>query len=175
MKYLPFLLFILILVGAGCLLPPSNNDTSSLEEMSEDTAMEDAYLDDIQLATPEDFINNDTIIIYDDIVLSQIESASGFITVDNLVPGEIMPEPLLIEGQANVFENNVQYRVSDQAGQLIYTGFTTANSIDVGEFGSYEIELDMSNEPSGSYLIEVYSESAQDGTEINMVSFWMVK
>lgn len=174
MKYLPLLMFILIIAGAGCLLPPTSSDTSDDVLNGAELNLEEDY-EEAQLATPEDFVANETNIIYEDEILMQIESSSGFITVDNLTPGQVMPEPLLIQGQAMVFENTLNYRVSDQAGQLVYTGFTTANAIDVGEFGPYEIELDMSNEPSGSYFIEVYSESAKDGTEINMVAFWLVK
>jgi hypothetical protein len=171
MKYLSILLSFVILAGAGCLLPPISNSS----QQTVDTEV-DPYLEGIELASPENFVADGVEIIYDQNgEILALSSDGGNITVTNLVPGEMIEDNFVILGEARVFENSLNYRVSNQAGQLVYTGFTTADSPDVGQFGSYEIVLDMSQEQSGSYLIEVYSDSAMDGSEINMVAFYMIR
>lgn len=97
-------------------------------------------------------------------------------------PGEddtLTALPLRIAGYARVFEHTVQYRISTvREGippQLVGTGFTTAQSADVGRFGRFRIEWypargDLTSLDADRLLVEVFSEDARDGTEINLVA-----
>lgn len=78
--------------------------------------------------------------------------------------------PIVIEGEARVFENSVSYRLLDSKGGIIAEGFTTANSPDIGQFGPFRAELVYQAENDGAGTIEVFWYSAKDGTPADVVT-----
>lgn len=83
---------------------------------------------------------------------------------------EILSLPILITGEARVFENQLQYRLMECDGNVLRNGIVTAESLDMGMFGPFEVVVDILSDPHGEYgCIEVFSASPKDGSEINLV------
>lgn len=99
---------------------------------------------------------------------------NGNITVSSPQEGDyVNANGFTITGTARTFENNVAYRVKDLAtNQVIAQGFTTATG-EMGKFSPYTINVKPKQASGVQYptraLIEVYENSAKDGTEINKV------
>ena len=74
-----------------------------------------------------------------------------------------------IEGTANVFEANVSWRILDENGKEIASGFTTA-SCGTGCRGDFRIEAEFSVGHDQDGTIEVLEYSAENGEPINVVS-----
>lgn len=84
--------------------------------------------------------------------------------------GETVHLPLIITGQARVFENSVSYRITDGSGKTLNSGFTMADSPDMGKFGPYTITIQsLDGFTEGKMTIEVFQNSAKDGSEIDKV------
>ncbi|MDP2629709.1 MAG: Gmad2 immunoglobulin-like domain-containing protein, partial [Candidatus Harrisonbacteria bacterium] len=85
-------------------------------------------------------------------------------------PGDTVTSPVVILGEARVFENAFSYRVKDIDGNVLADAFSTANSPDIGQFGHFSVSLpyDAPTPPVGR--VEVFTHSAQDGSEIELVS-----
>ncbi len=76
-----------------------------------------------------------------------------------------------VKGQARVFENVVLVKIKDGESADIWLATSTlAASPDIGQFGGFEIKIDVSPF-SGWATLEVFSDSPKDGSVINLVSF----
>lgn len=99
--------------------------------------------------------------------------AGGSTSTPNIVvysprPGDTVGQPLVILGKARVFENAFNYRVKDGQGNQLAAGFNTAAAPDIGQFGAFNVAVDYPY--SGlEIFVEVYTHSAKDGTEIDLV------
>ncbi len=98
-----------------------------------------------------------------------VVSESGNILVTRPQPGAKISSPVLIRGEARVFENTFNMRLVDTDGNVIAEKFATADAPDVGEFGSFGELLVFDEVDTDEGFVEVYSESAEDGSEINLV------
>lgn len=77
--------------------------------------------------------------------------------------------PIVIEGEARVFENTVSYRLINSNGDIIAEGFSTADALDIGQFGPFRGELVYQSETDGAGTLEVFWYSAKDGTPADVV------
>lgn len=76
-----------------------------------------------------------------------------------------------VRGQARVFENVVLVRIKEEkSGDIWLSTSTLAASPDIGQFGDFEIKMDVSPH-NGWAMLEVFSNSPKDGSVINLVSF----
>ncbi len=91
------------------------------------------------------------------------------IHVANIQQGDAVSFPLVISGQARVFENVVEYRVVDDTGSVLADGFVLADSPDVGMFGSFTETIYFDAPQTSSGALEVFSSSPADGSPENMV------
>lgn len=82
--------------------------------------------------------------------------------------------PLVIEGEARVFENTVHFRLLDESGSEIAKGFATADARDVGQFGAFRGELNFVSETDQAGTLEIFQISAEDGSEIDKLSIPVV-
>ncbi|MDP3995289.1 MAG: Gmad2 immunoglobulin-like domain-containing protein [bacterium] len=97
-------------------------------------------------------------------------SESGNISVTQPQPYTWIASPLLVKGEARVFEGTVQFRLKDADGNIITEKFGTAAAEEIGAFGSFG-ELLVFDEPNTEEgVLEVYSESAADGSVQDLVS-----
>ncbi|MEK9186036.1 MAG: Gmad2 immunoglobulin-like domain-containing protein [Patescibacteria group bacterium] len=97
-------------------------------------------------------------------------SESGNIKVYAPLPNDKIGLPLVIRGEARVFENNFNYRLRDFDGDILYESFDTANAPDIGQFGPFEVSVNYPKPEGSNGTVEVLSYSAKDGSEINKVS-----
>ncbi len=96
--------------------------------------------------------------------------ASVNIIVTSPLEGQLVGKSFKITGEARVFENTVRYRVSGENDAVLIDTYTTANSLDIGQFGPFEITVDASAVSGKEGVIEVFQDSAQDGSEIDKVT-----
>lgn len=88
--------------------------------------------------------------------------------------GEKVGTTFMIIGEARVFENQFSYRVRDEDGTILDSGNDYANAPDVGQFGSFGISISNLKPKGTKGTVEVYSASAKDGSEINLVKVSVV-
>ncbi|MHB0916082.1 MAG: Gmad2 immunoglobulin-like domain-containing protein [Thermoleophilia bacterium] len=84
--------------------------------------------------------------------------------------GAQVTSPLVISGEARVFEGTVNFRILDDTGSVIAEGFTTAASEEMGEFGPYAISADFTPPATAFGKLEVFNYSARDGSVENLVT-----
>lgn len=77
--------------------------------------------------------------------------------------------PVIIKGEARVFESTVNYRIQESDEKVLLEGFTMAESPDVGEYGAFEIFANYPEPEGAQGTIEVFTYSAKDGAEIDKV------
>lgn len=94
------------------------------------------------------------------------------ITMESPKAGDHLGLPFSISGQARTFENNVSIRVKDNQDNVIFEGFTTAQSPDIGLFGPYKKDITYLYQKPASQdvFVEAFEYSAKDGSVINLVS-----
>lgn len=93
----------------------------------------------------------------------------ALISVTSPCSGQVVASPVTITGDANVFEANVSFRILDENGTAIATGFTTAEC-GTGCWGAYrdEVKFKIDHEQPGT--VEVFESSAKDGSDVNKIS-----
>jgi len=84
--------------------------------------------------------------------------------------GDELTSPFKITGQARVFENQFNYRLKDKDGNVLTEGAGYANAPDMGQFGNFDIDVNYTNPSDTAGNLEVFDNSAKDGSEIDMVS-----
>jgi len=87
--------------------------------------------------------------------------------------GETSHDRVLIWGVARAFEATVQVRVRDSAGETLAGTYLTATA-GGPEWGIFGAVLPTPSEP-GAFTVDAYELSAEDGSEINLVSRQMVR
>jgi hypothetical protein len=99
-----------------------------------------------------------------------VVSESGNIKVTEPYSGQQAISPLVVKGEARVFENAFSMRLKDSSGNVIVSKDATAQAPESGEFGSFSELLLFEGKTEGYGVLEVYSNSAKDGSEQDMVS-----
>lgn len=92
------------------------------------------------------------------------------IIVTSPKPNEEIGLPVVIKGEARVFESAFSYRIRDENGSVLTEGHDTARAEDTGQFGPFEVIVTYPKPKGDKGTIEVFSGSAKDGSEINKVS-----
>lgn len=87
------------------------------------------------------------------------------ITITGVVPAN----PVVVEGLARTFENNVVVRLRDAQGTLIHETFTTSAG-EMGQHNPYRAEVFVTRDPGGQVTVEVLEYSARDGAERSLTS-----
>ncbi len=85
-------------------------------------------------------------------------------------PEATVTSPLLVGGFARTFENSYVWRVKDSMGTERASGFGTAAATEVGTFGPFQFEVYLPTLPEKNFTLDVFSLSAADGSEQNLVS-----
>jgi Immunoglobulin-like domain of bacterial spore germination len=91
------------------------------------------------------------------------------IDLQSPVRGATVTSPVRIAGTADVFEATVNYRILGAGEQLLAEGFTTA-ACGSGCRGRFSVQVPFTVEREQPGLIQVYDQSAKDGSEENLVS-----
>lgn len=156
---LAIMVFVLIaLVASLALKEPSG----SVSTPTNDTAT-DQVVDDTD--TPG---TDDEVPAGDDTVTTSADP--GNMVVYEPDANDEVGVPLLITGRARVFENQFAYRLTDADGTVLVVGTATAAAPDVGQFGEFSISASYAKPATPTGVLEVFENSAKDGTEINKVT-----
>ncbi len=92
------------------------------------------------------------------------------IVVTSPLENDTVPSTSLkVSGQARVFENVVQIRLKEKSGKLLAQTIVEAKSPDVGQFGPFEKTLTYAKPTDKQGVLEVFTLSAKDGSEIDKV------
>lgn len=87
---------------------------------------------------------------------------------DNLV--RVYDRKIVIAGKAkNIFENNLNFRITDTSGSERSNGFIVVDSPDLGVEGPFYREVTLSSNEVDGWELSVFQKSAKDGSEIDMV------
>lgn len=98
-----------------------------------------------------------------------ITSASGAITVTSPLSGSTVTSGFKITGKAQVFEGQVNYRITLDNGVVAIKGTTQVQG-DSTVMAPFSVTINYSDISNQKGKLEVYSVSAKDGSEINMVT-----
>jgi len=92
-----------------------------------------------------------------------LTSAKGSITVKTPAANARLSSPFTLSGDASVFEATVQWRLTDTAGRVLGSGFTTASQ-GAPARGTYSVTVSyVAVAPDTIAFAEVFSLSAKDG------------
>ncbi len=96
-------------------------------------------------------------------------TTSANIRVSSPQPNATVPTgEFKLAGTARAFENSISYRVRDTEGNAIAGGNIVATG-DMGNFNPYETKIRIRASYTGKAVLEVYQNSAKDGSEIDLV------
>lgn len=84
-------------------------------------------------------------------------------------PNDEVGLPLVIKGEARVFESTFNYRIKDGDGSIIHESFGMAAAPDMGQYGPFELSVNYPKPKAATGTVEVFEYSAKDGSEINKV------
>ena len=77
------------------------------------------------------------------------DDVRAYIMVEQPAPEAQTTNPLVISGEANTFEATVRYAVTNDNGDLLIEGFTTAAIYNFGTWGAFEVTIDAADFPAG--------------------------
>ncbi len=89
-------------------------------------------------------------------------SAKGSITLTSPTVNATLQSPVIITGDASVFEAALQWRITDTGGRVIAEGITTASQGAPGR-GTFSVTVPYSMTTETVAFVEVYSRSPKDG------------
>ncbi|MFA5187926.1 MAG: Gmad2 immunoglobulin-like domain-containing protein [Patescibacteria group bacterium] len=92
------------------------------------------------------------------------------IEVTNPLVNQQLVSPFKVEGRARVFENQVNVRVKGKDGKVLIQEATIVKSPEVGQWGDFSLDISYDFTLTKEGFVEVYSTSAKDGSEENLVS-----
>ena len=93
---------------------------------------------------------------------SSVVSAKGAITLASPTVNAKLQSPVIISGDASVFEATLQWRITDTGGRVIADGITTASQGAPGR-GTFSVTVPYSVTTETVAFVEVYSRSPKDG------------
>ena len=85
------------------------------------------------------------------------------IKITNLKINQSVAYPFTISGEAKVFENQFNYRIKDSKGILLKEGTILAKN------NKFEVKITTLKTKDTKIVVEVFDESAKDGSEIDKV------
>lgn len=172
-----FIVVILAILVAGFFIYsnlPSEKESKEVNFKLQPTkSVNDSYINPVENEKKDD--QTDEVFIPG--TSSDIESEPGYISssdeinilVDMPEQGDILTSPFVVSGEARVFEGTVIVQVTNISGKVLIEEVVTAHSLDVGQFGSFKVTLGFSFSQTKEGFVEVFSESARDGTQQNLV------
>ncbi len=98
------------------------------------------------------------------------ESVRPAILVESPTPGAEVGDEIQITGESNTFEANVVYSLTDGDGLIVAEGSTTATAGN-GTWGEFDVTVAYDPETTGTGAVIVFEESAEDGSQINLVEY----
>lgn len=91
------------------------------------------------------------------------------IRVTSPKPNDKLTSPFTVVGEARVFENVVNIRVTNAKGEAFITETAYAHAPDAGQFGAFSINLSYKFKNTKEGFVEVYHASAKDGSDQDLI------
>ena len=98
-----------------------------------------------------------------------VTANSGNIVVNSPVANTNVSSVFVVKGSARVFENTVNYRVTDTKSNVLMEGSVIAKAKDAGQFGDFNFTISGLT-GKGQIILQVFDYSAKDGSEIDKVT-----
>ncbi len=99
---------------------------------------------------------------------SPSEPSNDAIVVLRPQPGEFVTSPVIVRGEADLFEATVSIRILDAAGVELAAAFATA-TCGSGCRGEFVTEVFFFTPLRQDGIIEVFESSAEDGSQLHLV------
>lgn len=100
---------------------------------------------------------------------ADFESVRPFILVESPAPGEaVAAGTVVVRGESNTFEANVEWNLVDAEGLIVDEGFTTATG-GMGTWGDFEFDVDTETLSGQRAAVIVFESSPEDGSARNVV------
>jgi len=96
-------------------------------------------------------------------------NSSANIIVDLPAKNANVSGVFVVKGKARVFENTVNYRVTDTKSNILIEGSVMAKAKDAGQFGDFSFTISGLT-GKGQIILQVFNYSAKDGSEIDKVN-----
>jgi hypothetical protein len=96
-----------------------------------------------------------------------------FIQVKTPQKNTTIKNPVLISGKANVFEANVRVRIKDDNKNVLTDTFITADGW-MDKLYPFEKEISYSQPGSKNGVVEIFEESAKDGSDLHKIAIPIV-
>lgn len=117
---------------------------------------------------PVEAIGGEGVVVDPPVGRNAFEKQTPAILVESPTPGSVVTSPLRVRGTSNTFEANLNLRLLDGSGKVLYDNFTTATS-GSGTRGTFEQSIPFTISKDGPGTLVAYERSAADGSEINVV------
>lgn len=98
-----------------------------------------------------------------------VRSTTGNLVVELPSYGSLIKSPATLKGRVLSFESHFAWRLKDATGKVIVTGSGTASSGDAGRLNPFSVLMKFTASTSDTGTLEVYTTSAKDGSEENLV------
>lgn len=99
----------------------------------------------------------------------ETETSNEYLEVDSPSLNQTIESPVGISGKSNFFEANTRIRIKDDNDKVLADTFTTAEGW-MGELHPFSEEVSYETPSAEKGVVEVFEESAKDGSEINKVT-----
>ena len=114
---------------------------------------------------PVDVFSAEGIVLDEPQTRADFDEIAAPIVVESPRPGATVTSLVSVTGNANVFEATVSLRIVDAAGDVLVRDFTTA-TCGTGCRGDYSTKLKFEVADAQAGFIEVFEESAEDGSPL---------
>lgn len=108
-------------------------------------------------------------VIFKNEAVAPMPTPEANITVSSPKPNDKVSNPIIVKGQARVFENTFSYVLRDKAGNKLYENNAMTDAPDAGIFGNYTVKIPVPVSAPKDLVVEVFEYSAKDGSVINLV------
>ena len=95
------------------------------------------------------------------------EISNSVIKVTSPYKNQNVKTPFKISGQAKVFENQFNYRVTDSLGRILGEGTIKAESETLSGFAPFDVTVSSLADIKGKGQVEIFDYSPKDGSVIN--------
>ena len=104
------------------------------------------------------------------IQVTQTPNPNLNIIVSSPKSNDKVSNPIIVKGQARVFENTFSYILKDSSGNKLYEGNGMTDAKDAGILGNFEVMIPVPADAPKQLYVEVFEYSPKDGSVINLVS-----
>ncbi|MCK5357482.1 MAG: Gmad2 immunoglobulin-like domain-containing protein [Elusimicrobiales bacterium] len=101
--------------------------------------------------------------------LADDDSDEYTIQVSNIKAGDNLVSPVIIEGTGAAFENTLTVELRNQDHETMVKEYVATKASYLGKSGTFKITLNFDFSSTKEGYVAVYEESAQDGSEVNLV------